>query len=64
VGSICCRPQRNETPRASIHSDFLLSVHGYEPPCIAENKEPPNTPATPAMWNGCIKCCAQLGILT
>jgi photosystem II P680 reaction center D1 protein len=24
-------------------------------PCIAENSEPPNTPATPAMWNGCIK---------
>merc|ERR1711990_181562 len=24
-------------------------------PCIAENREPPNTPATPAMWNGCIK---------
>jgi hypothetical protein len=23
--------------------------------CIAENREPPNTPATPNMWNGCIK---------
>jgi len=23
--------------------------------CIAENNEPPNTPATPSMWNGCIK---------
>jgi hypothetical protein len=24
-------------------------------PCIAENKDPPNTPATPSMWNGCIR---------
>ena len=23
--------------------------------CIAENNEPPNTPATPNMWNGCIR---------
>lgn len=23
--------------------------------CIAENNEPPNTPATPNMWKGCIK---------
>jgi hypothetical protein len=28
------------------HSSYL---------CIAENNEPPNTPATPNMWNGCIK---------
>ncbi|CAN0311177.1 unnamed protein product, partial [Ectocarpus sp. 6 AP-2014] len=24
-------------------------------PCIALNNEPPKTPATPAIWNGCIK---------
>ncbi|CAL6437771.1 unnamed protein product [Bathycoccus prasinos] len=24
-------------------------------PCIAEKSEPPNTPATPSMWNGCIR---------
>jgi|LakMenE18May11ns_1017448.scaffolds.fasta_scaffold9866694_1 hypothetical protein len=24
-------------------------------PCIAENREPPKTPATPSIWNGCIK---------
>jgi hypothetical protein len=24
-------------------------------PCIALNNAPPNTPATPAIWNGCIK---------
>ena len=23
--------------------------------CIAENKDPPNTPATPSMWKGCIR---------
>jgi hypothetical protein len=24
-------------------------------PCIAENREPPKTPATPSIWNGCIR---------
>jgi hypothetical protein len=24
-------------------------------PCIAENRDPPKTPATPSMWNGCIR---------
>ena len=24
-------------------------------PCIAEKRDPPNTPATPSIWNGCIR---------
>jgi hypothetical protein len=28
--------------------------------CIAENNEPPNTPATPSMWKGCIKMFNEL----
>ena len=24
-------------------------------PCIAENSAPPNTPATPSIWKGCIR---------
>ena len=24
-------------------------------PCIAEKRDPPNIPATPAMWNGCMR---------
>jgi hypothetical protein len=24
-------------------------------PCMAENRLPPNTPATPSMWKGCIR---------
>lgn len=27
--------------------------------CIAENNDPPKTPATPSIWNGCIKMFEQ-----
>jgi hypothetical protein len=36
-------------------SSFTVKEEVTKDPCIAENKDPPNTPATPAMWNGCIK---------
>ena len=32
-----------------------ISEEETNDPCIAQNREPPNTPATPSMWNGCIR---------
>jgi hypothetical protein len=48
-------------------SRFVFSsFHGDEvtnEPCIAENKEPPNTPANiQACGMGALKCCVPLGI--
>ena len=43
-------------PELTIHNpDHLELIMVTREPCMAENRLPPKTPATPSMWKGCIR---------